>query len=207
MSLTASYSLNGGPEQPCRSFNRNWLTMLRMLLKAKYTTLKDITGAERTCPYPGDGWYYSEVATTLFNGNGGQGNDNRGIVVGSGNAAEDFEANCLDSRIHAGYGDGELYYDVTDQPVDLNPADYGTHNELTLSRRFVNYTDTPITIREFGLYIQSTYSVGGDDASVAYFMVLRDVLSPPLVVLNGGEMGHEEPGQTARITLRLRTYL
>jgi len=178
-----------------------------MLLKAEYTTLKDITGAERTCPYPGDGWYYSEVATTLFNGDGSQMNDNRGIVVGSGDAAEDFEAYSLDSRIRAGYGSGQLYYDVTDQPAESNPADHVTHNELTLSRRFVNYTDDPITIKEFGFYIQSTYSAGGDDAVAAYFMVLRDVLASPLVVLNGGEMGHEEPGQTGLITLRMRTYL
>lgn len=102
-----------------------------------------------------------------------------GIVVGSSDLAESFDAFKLDNLIDHGTGAGQLQYGAGSTPAVR--AFNNTTKVLTsqFTRAFTNSSAGNVTIREFGVY--GLYSAG----TSFYMMTIRDVLVTPIVLTPG----------------------
>ena len=101
--------------------------------------------------------------------------DYRGIVVGSGNLAEDYTQYTLETRITDGSAAGQLEYGTQAWEV---PEVTGGNVDFRLSRSFQNNSGGTVTIREIAIFVDVDNSV--------HTMIARDVLSSEVAVPNGG---------------------
>jgi len=104
------------------------------------------------------------------------GYDNRGCVVGSGNAAVTINDYRLDSQINHGTGPGQLeHYECT---IIYPPSVVGSQCSYRVKRIFHNASGGPVTVREIGVYasISNNYDA----------CVIRDVLGAGAPVPHGG---------------------
>ena len=104
------------------------------------------------------------------------GYDNRGCVVGSGNAPVTINDYRLDSQINQGSGPGQLeYYGCI---LIYPPSVAGSQCSFQVKRIFHNASGGPVTVREIGVYasISNPYDA----------CVIRDVLGAGAPIPHGG---------------------
>jgi len=152
---------------------------------AGYISMKDTGGSIRAGD--GNGIYNpTNVSTdgTDWGYRGPAGNDDYGILVGSGTDAESFEDYKLQTQIAEGSGAGQL-----------NHAQSGPHNLTynagtkvlgnTLVRYFNNNSGGDVDINEVGLFCRAYYVGGG---SPAYYGLCRDKLASTVTVPDTGQL-------------------
>jgi hypothetical protein len=130
-------------------------------------TLTDIGGASRAGVLARAGNLYL---------NGGAGDINRGLVVGTGTNAPTIDDFRLQSQIGHGTGSGQLQYSAVTFGA---PSTDGLLSQFTVTRDFANNSGAPVTVYEAGLYCRAYPNAD------AYFCIVRDVISARIVVNNG----------------------
>lgn len=154
--------------------SRSWLVAYNKMLAGNFgetaQTIVDITGTGR-----GQDYGYQS-----FGAQGVAGDDNMGIVVGTGTTPVDIEDYAMVSQVAHGSGAGQLSYIAQ---VNTSPTVDATSSYFTLTRQFLNVSGGDITIGEIGLY-------GYIDAvpTAYYGCFVRDVLATPRLVPDGGAM-------------------
>lgn len=113
---------------------------------------------------------------TTYGGLAAAADATRGIVVGTGTTAEDFDDYILAAQIAHGTGAGQLSYGLTGNPA------FGGDKTITWARSFTNGSGSTINVAETGLIFR-TYQ--WDTACQDYFLVARDVLDSVVAVANG----------------------
>lgn len=105
-----------------------------------------------------------------------------GIVVGSGNAAEDFNGHVLETPIAEGSGAGQLNYAA--HLANVKSCDAGTKTWSVANARYINNNSgNNITIREVAQYTR-----GMIYKTFPTLMVSRDVLSSEVALPNSGQL-------------------
>ena len=167
-------------KKPVRSFLYNWTKALYGLsyshCRSQAATLKDTGGTDRAYPnlYNED-WdiFYLRV---------GEGDTNRGLLVGNGTTSVTLDDYNLASKIAHGTGAGQLYY------YETNTRHYtdSDRSYLEVYRLLVNRSESNVTVSEVGLVFSE------QDASNVkyYFLILRDLVDPAVTV---------EPAQTLQV--------
>ena len=110
--------------------------------------------------------------------------DNHGLVVGSSNAAEDFDHFALQAPIANGLGAGQLSMIAQEAPVLSYDAGTKTLTD-TLVRFMNNNSGGDITVGEVG-YICKMQT--GTAYSMSLFLFSRDVLDPVVVIPDAGQI-------------------
>ena len=138
---------------------------------ASITTTSDTSETLETTYPPGNRcspWY--NIGLTA-----GQGNDNFGLVVGSGTATPTLNDYKLETPIANGTESGQLEYGAT----TVNSPSCGSSScNITVVRTFTNGTSNAITVNEIGLIAQ--YNSCNDH--IYYYLIARDVLSSSVSV-------------------------
>ncbi|MFC1935912.1 hypothetical protein ACFLX9_04075 [Chloroflexota bacterium] len=191
-------------KQRSHSFVRNAFNHLIGQLAAKngnggatfgggFINIRETGGYVRTGNYPILTGHSSNSTTTssLDSAGGGPGivapagNNNKGIVVGSGANPESFEDYALQSLILNGTSAGRLSYIQSESPVVS--YDGGT---LTLTvthvRFFNNNSGGPVDVNEVGIYLLGKTGYGGQ--SDITWMVARDKLVATVQVPDTGQL-------------------
>jgi len=106
---------------------------------------------------------------------GGVGDDEVGIVVGTGSTAESVDDYKLDTKIVHGAGGGELQYG--NQAFNI-PVVGATEVNYVITRTFVNGSGGAIVVAEIGIDIEAT-------SAAANFLAVRDVLPSTESVADG----------------------
>jgi hypothetical protein len=104
----------------------------------------------------------------------------RGIVVGTGTAAESYEGFELDTIVEHGTSTGQLSYQAqTDTAVAYTA---GTKVwTITMVRVIDNLSGAPILVTETGIYTLATNTP-------ANVMIMRDLVGTPIPVANNGDV-------------------
>ena len=111
---------------------------------------------------------------------GGIGVDDRGIVIGTGNTAESFESYTLVTRILNGITATKMTHNA--QSAATFSYDAGTKKATSIaSRIFNNNSGAQIDVKEVGWYVY-------DNPSSNPVMLSRDLLSPPVPVVNTAQL-------------------
>jgi len=158
-----------------RTFNRNFWNRLLALLSgfgtsgttfgAGYLTNKNTSGASANHSYSG---YIYWINNT--------GNYGRGIGVGTGTAAEDFEGYNLSAPISGGSGAGQLVYNTQDPTTESYNS--GTKKwSMTLKMILNNNSGGTIVVAETAIV----------DGSLPA-LICRDLLGSAVSVLNAGQL-------------------
>lgn len=126
---------------------------------------------------------WNNVSTSAGNVNlafvSGAGNATYGVVVGTGNTAENLNDYILESKIGEGIGVGQLNHQIM-------VRDNLIYNPLTdtfsidFTRAFHNNSGATITIRELGIYVRASVV-----ATQYIYCMIRDVLPTPIEVPTG----------------------
>lgn len=158
-----------------RSFVRQflellWVKFLRLPLKAPLL-MKDTSSFARDI--------YNKIET--FASDGGVGVVTHGIIVGTGTGGPTIDDYALETPIAHGTGAGppkEIQYGAVTFGA---PASDTTTSQFTITRNFSNNCGAEITVNEIGLYVE-----GYDTGDITrYFMIIRDVIDPGIVVGDG----------------------
>jgi len=96
--------------------------------------------------------------------------DDYGLVVGTGDTAEDNEDYKLETQITEGIGAGNITHGAV---IAGSAAVVGANVDLELKRAFTNLTGSTITVKEAGIYTESQNQ---------FFCIVRDVLGSPVNV-------------------------
>jgi len=118
--------------------------------------------------------YYAHMSAL-----GAAGEDNQGIVVGTGTTPNSASTYALSTKIAHGTGSGQLQYGamtVNDVAVSGNTLFF------TMTRTFTNGSGASITVNEVGIYCQTSDRYGG----LFTLALARDVLSNPVTIPKGG---------------------
>lgn len=162
--------------QPSHSFVLQFLQLLGAIM------------AYRRSPNPSirdvDAQYY-EIAHTdywddndyPFSINAESGEEYWGLVVGTGDMAEDNENYRLESKIPHGSGAGELEHGGTSYN---DPVASGSYYQWHIYRTFTNSSGSSIEVKEIGAQVRYQAS-----PAAKYALIWRDVLSPTITVPNG----------------------
>jgi hypothetical protein len=110
------------------------------------------------------------------------GDQNKGIMVGTGITAPTINDYKLETRITHGTGAGQLQHG--DVAFGL-PASDPTTSQFTITRNFANASGGSITVNEIGLYVRARAVSYGGGTEDQYFMVIRDVIAGGIAVPNG----------------------
>ncbi|MBA7524808.1 hypothetical protein ES705_16952 [subsurface metagenome] len=108
------------------------------------------------------------------------GDDDRGIVVGSGVAAESFEDYALETKIANGTAAGQLSY-VESAAHSITWIGGSLTLKNALIRYFNNNSGASVEVNEVGLIVFSYYSV-------QEYLVSRDKLASPVTIPNTGQL-------------------
>ena len=106
--------------------------------------------------------------------------DSMGIVVGTGNGAENFNDHSLGSKVPSGNGAGQLAYSTMDAP---SVSTVGASRQVVWIRYFNNNSGATITVNEAGIYTKGTV-----DGSIVYYMMCRDLLAGGVDVPETGQL-------------------
>jgi len=101
-----------------------------------------------------------------------------GIIVGTGNTAPAIDDFVIETLIPQGVGAGLMEYQAS---TTAQPIVTATGCSYIHSRSIINNSGGVITVREATIYV-----AGFDSPSVRYFCVIRDVLTAPQAVPDGG---------------------
>lgn len=171
-------------EQPIHSWNRNAFNIMAcqflginstddVVFGDAHINIKDQGGDLR-----GSSSYALSWGGHLGHG-GGMNDDERGIIVGTGDTEEAFDDYVMDSKISDGSGAGELFYFAQFKPTVIWNSDDRTWT-ITHERYFKNNDGSSITINEVGIaeYIYAT-------TLQYYILTLRDALSSGIAIASG----------------------
>jgi len=150
-----------------KSWVKNWIYMLNMCFMYGDVTLKNVNGDDVT--YRGAG--------VVFDARAGEGDDTKGIVVGSSGVEWDKEQYNLQSKISNGNLSGQLLYggETIENVVDDPSKPY-----FRIVRTFTNESGETVTIRELGVVVRNAY-----DTTENLFLILRDIPVYPINVDDG----------------------
>lgn len=148
----------------------------------------DTGGATRSdsSTQPASGWSSSGAANMrIYVGStyglyAQAGVDSMGIVVGTGNGAENFDGHSLGSKVSSGNGAGQLAYSAMDAP---SISTVGASKQVVWIRYFNNNSGAAITVNEAGIYTKGTV-----DGSTVYYMMCRDLLAGGVDVSDTGQL-------------------
>jgi len=110
------------------------------------------------------------------------GDQNKGIMVGTGTTAPTIDDYQLGTRITHGTAAGQLQHGGVAFGL---PASDPTTSQFTITRDFANASGGSITVNEIGLYVRASAVDYGGGYGDRYFMVIRDVIAGGLAVPNG----------------------
>ena len=102
-----------------------------------------------------------------------------GILVGTGNTAPTINDYVIETLIAHGVGAGQLQYSALAFGA---PASDATTSQVTVTRDFANGSGGAITVNEIVLVCRAPY---GPATSIAYFLIVRDVIGGGIAVPNG----------------------
>jgi hypothetical protein len=153
-----------------KSFLRAWIKFMRCVLCTSpgggivQDTIADTTGAARTYPTTTSYPFHTLVMTSHSY------LSTEGIVVGSSSASNTVSTNALGSIVTTLSTISVYYSAIT---VDGNIL------RFSMTKKFLNNTDSNITIREAGIYSRAY------DSSNTWrtFCIVRDVLPEPVTIL------------------------
>ena len=153
-----------------KSFLRAWIQFMRCVLCTSpgfyivQESITDTTGTARTYPTTASYPFHSLVMTSYSI------SSIEGIVVGSSSASNTVTTNALGSMVTTFIISDGSYSDIT---VDGNIL------RFSMKKKFLNNTDSNITIREAGIYSRA-YASGNTWRT---FCIVRDVLPEPVTIL------------------------
>jgi len=175
--------------QRSHSWTRNAYNMMFSCLASKNCTdatfeagklsMKDTSGVKRSGNYP---WSLEDDKTqeSLTCGyRAGGGDDDHGILVGSGTTAESFEDYKLETQITEGTGAGQLNHAISEaHVVTWTPATKILKDELV--RYFNNNTvgETSVDVNEVGLHRAGNAFAQPYDACMAHDKLASTVTVP-----------------------------
>lgn len=107
-----------------------------------------------------------------------------GIVLGTGETAFDLDDFRLDAIIPHGNSSGQLYYQAQVAPVTTYSGDPDFTENILHKRVYNNNSGATITVNEVGLILYDWYYSG----TSYYYLMSRDILDTPAVVLNGAQL-------------------
>ena len=167
-------------EGPMHSYTVNYLhAVLRILTQEETTGLTETNDTTFTMD---DSYWNAGVGHV------------RGIVVGSGSTASDFDDTKLETVIDHGTGSGELEYG--DQTETTNEAD-GVY-DVDVSRTFTNNSGGNVTVNEIGIYGSTNAT---ESTTTNMHMLLREVLDSGITIPDAGSMtvdiAHEYNGASS----------
>ena len=84
------------------------------------------------------------------------GQDDRGIVVGTGDTPPTSTDNSLANQLTEGVGAGNISHS---EEIFVAPAIVGPNVDMVVKRPFTNSTGSTITVKEAGIYIRNTYDM------------------------------------------------
>ena len=122
-----------------------------------------------------------------FRMNGGEGDANLGIVVGTDSTPVAIDDYAMKSKINEGFGAGQMHHlaNTFDAPVVSPP-----NCSFSISRIIVNNSGGLITVRESGIYHQHSLRTGPYADSFAFYFScgVRDIFTTPQDVPDGGSI-------------------
>ena len=192
--------------QPCRSLLANFIRILRGMLMGKGGYTGEASGAKASCNVKGyDGslaeawteWYtadHTRGGGTPMGAKAPDDDDSYGIMVGSGTKTVAIDDYVLETKISHGTGSGQLDYDT--HTISISEETGQVKVEVT--RTFKNISGATITIREVGLGVRNYWKDWGNVRKDLKFLIVRDVLSEPKDVPDGGS-------STVKITIIVPT--
>ena len=151
---------------------------------AGYLSLKDTGGSVRYGNGPVCLGRAVSTDTTSWGYRGPAGNDDYGILVGSGTNPEDFDSHFVHSKISNETGAGQLtYVESEGHAITWNPGTLTMKNEL--ARFFNNNSGGDVSVNEVALVLRG-YQPG---SSVPYnYMTARDLLASTITVPDTGQL-------------------
>lgn len=149
-----------------RSFLKAWNQLSYVYMTAGTLGITDTGGVSRSIGADGMGfWVKASVA-----------DDDKGIIIGTGNTAVALDDYAVETKIVEGAGAGQMnYLACTIAP----PVVAGPICSFQVSRSVVNNSGGLITVREAGLYMRL-------DGTPYYGCAARDVFSTPQDVPDSG---------------------
>lgn len=163
-------SISDTGQKPSKSFVINFLKLFHAVFDGPTGIyyVKATDGSQDIYYYPGGPCsQYLQIDAPINNGL-------YGLVVGTGDTAEDNEDYKLETQLTEGVGAGNITHG---EVVFEDTAVVGVNVDLVLKRAFSNNTGSTITVKEAGIY--NAHLEGG---SKHYFCIVRDVLAAPVEV-------------------------
>ena len=131
------------------------------------------------------------AVVSLMNCNASSGNDDYGILVGTGSTATDINDYALDTKVAEGTGAGQMEYG--NHSIVNSTHDGSTYSYAGITRTVANNSGGSIVVTEVGLVT----SMDWDSSTDRYFLLLREVLGASVTVLDT---------QTLTATIRIKCY-
>lgn len=156
-------------EKPAKSFVIQFLEYIYYLFNAPASAkATDKLGAEQDI-------YIDDVEMyRFFRVRAGINNSTYGIVVGTGDTAEDNADYKLATQLLEGSTAGKITHGAT---TSVTTAVVGANVDLELKRSFTNNTGSTITVKEAGIYVNNYWAN-------YYHCIVRDVLGAPIEILD-----------------------
>ncbi len=182
-------------EQPLMSYNRNFSNILASQFLSINATDSATFGDDHINVKDEAGviWGSTSYAMSWINYlsmGAPMNNDTKGVIVGTGTAAESFEDFALDSKISDGGGAGQLFYFAQPKPLITWSSGDRTWT-ITHERMFKNNDGSSITINEIAI-VTLAYATNLQK----YILILRDKLSSGVAI---------DSGKVARVTIEIET--
>ena len=162
-----------GPKKS-ESFLRQFLEMLYMHAVPLYPNFKFPVNDTSNVTQ------YITATSKSFDVTAASGDVNKGILVGTGNAAPAINDYALQTKIAHGTGAGQLSYGAVTFGATASDT---TTSQFTVTRNFANSSGNPITVNEIGLACSSGRM--GNTITTYYFLIIRDVIGGGIAVPNG----------------------
>ena len=155
------------------SYVLNFMKIMKLLMLSTATEELTDTG--------GNAVTVADTDLGAVNVLGGEGDDSKGILFGTGTTAFEITDCKLASKISHGDGDNLLHYNAT----SVGDIDTSTPSKIRLpiQRSAVNNGSVSINVSEVGLVVSIT--IGGTDY---YFLIARDVLDSAISVPAGATL-------------------
>ena len=154
-----------------RSIVRGWADMLYVLLANVSWAIK-LTNGTSPLVYSTDASNLRMTAAIA--------EDDRSLVVGSGDTAVTISDYAMETKIAEGAGAGQLNHQATTVNASIVAA---PHCGFIIERAFTNNSGGDVTVREAGIHVSARLAAG-----TGYVLAIRDVLGVAQVIPNGGSL-------------------
>ena len=125
---------------------------------------------------------FNQIAMERFSANAAIGVITKGIVVGDGITAVNFNDFCLEGQISHGTAAGQLQHAAS---FYGEPASNGATSQFRLSRVFANGSPGAVVVNEVGVYCWNFSSLSTENPA---FMIIRDVLGVAISIPAGRDL-------------------